>query len=357
MRIAVITNDGPQGGGAGHVAEIYTQTLIRDGHEVRTWGPSELFTVLSRMSAIRRLFFHLRDLGAHSATVSQIVAWQPDVLLTHNLTGCGFATSKHIHRHGIRWVHLLHDVQLIEPSGQIIKGESFSVLHWLWRSIWSALRHVVMGEPDEVISPTKWLLEFHRSFGWFRGKKTMIIPNPIQIHQTVVELPRDPKELIFVGRVDWDKGIDLLIEAWPRVRDSVSRLVVIGDGAWLSRIRGIKDPKIEVCGRLSSDEVGLRLQHAGILVVPSRVQENQPTVILEGLAAGCWIIATNVGGVKETLDGEGEVVEANSVDALVASMKRALGSDMHSTNSAHVLATHDPDVCVAALIGVLKSNL
>ena len=357
MRIAVITNDGPQGGGAGRIASMYSDALIRHGHEVRTWGPNETFHQLAKMSSLGRLFFHLGDLRAHQDVVSQILEWHPNALLTHNLTGCGFATPKLIRRRGIRWVHMLHDVQLFEPSGQIIEGESMPLFHWLWRKKWSMLRRIAMGEPNEVVSPTKWLLEAHHAFGWFRKTQTVVIPNPIEQKKNINEINRDAKQIIFVGRVDWDKGIDLLIEAWLKVRDTASRLVIVGDGAWLSRIRALKDSKIEVCGRQTSAEVARHLSASGILVVPSRVHENQPTVILEGLAAGCRIIATNVGGVKETLDGEGDVVEPNSVSALVTSINEALDDKSSQTNAVRVLAAHDPDLCVSALTGALRSNL
>ena len=336
---------------------MYSDALIRHGHEVRTWGPNETFHQLAKMSSLGRLFFHIKDLRADQDVVSQILEWHPDALLTHNLTGCGFATPKSIRRRGIRWVHMLHDVQLFEPSGQIIEGESMSLLRWVWRMKWSMLRRIAMGEPNEVVSPTKWLLEAHRVFGWFRKTQTVVIPNPMEQKKGVSEINRDARQIIFVGRVDWDKGIDLLIEAWSKVRDSASRLIIVGDGAWLSRIRAMKDSKIEVRGRQTSAEVARHLSASGILVVPSRVHENQPTVILEGLVAGCWVVAADVGGVKETLDGEGDVVEPNSVDALITSINEALDDESSPTEAERVLAAHDPEACVAALIGALRSNL
>ncbi|MBP9863826.1 glycosyltransferase family 4 protein [Patescibacteria group bacterium] len=356
MRIAVITNDGERGGGAGRIAALYTDALKRLGHEVRVWGPRDTFFQLSTMSGWKRLLFHLADLRANPDLVSQIRAWNPDALITHNLTGCGFGTPSRVQRMGVRWVHFLHDVQLFEPSGQMIAGESCPTWRWLWRMLWSRFRRCVLGEPDTVISPTQWLLDAHRRFGWFMRTPAVVIPNPIYLQTCTEEAVRDLKQIVFVGRIDWDKGIDVLIEAWARVRDRVSRLVLIGDGAWVGRIRAMKDSNIELCGVQPSDEVMRRLSGSGILVVPSRVHENQPTVILEGLVAGCKVIATDVGGVKETLSGAGEIVQPNSVDALVRAIETCVSTESSSAVPS-IVAAHDPERCVSALIGALKSNL
>jgi glycosyltransferase involved in cell wall biosynthesis len=67
--------------------------------------------------------------------------------------------------------------------------------------------------------------------------------------------------------------------------------------------------------------------------VPSRVQENQPTVILEALAAGSRVIASNVGGVGETLGQAGWLIPPGSPDALVSGVRSALASQEDKARS------------------------
>ena len=137
MRIAVLTNAYPPraSGGAGRIAFLYNELLRSHDHEIRVWGPREEFYGLAKMSPVLRLLFHVRDLGADQKTAQEIEAWKPDVLLTHNLTGCGFGTPSLIASKQIRWVHVLHDVQLIEPSGQIVFGESLAPIRSVFLSI------------------------------------------------------------------------------------------------------------------------------------------------------------------------------------------------------------------------------
>lgn len=365
MRIAVLTNAYPPRaqGGAGKIAENYTEALQRLGHDIRVWGPRSEFYELRKHSFLSRLFFHFTDLSAGSSsveTIQNIVDWKPDILLTHNLTGCGFGTPKAVQASGIRWVHVLHDVQLFEPSGQMMVGESFPWLRHVWRKCCSVLRRVSLGKPDAVVSPTRWLLDLHRSFGFFAVARSEIISNPIRLASIQETIARDQCQVIFVGRMDWDKGVDLLVDAWKSMRSQGSKLVLIGAGDLLDDIRFRKDATIDIRGQQSSEEVARALRASGVVVVPSRVLENQSTVILEALAAGCRVVATGVGGNRETLGDGGWIVSPGSVDALVQGMVSALNATEDSKRDATrkaILAIHDPDAAALALTGLFKSIL
>ena len=62
------------------------------------------------------------------------------------------------------------------------------------------------------------------------------------------------------------------------------------------------------------------MSHASIVVVPSRVCENQSTTILEALTLGARVVATSVGGNAETLRGAGILVMDGSVSDLHTAM-------------------------------------
>lgn len=357
MRIAILSNAPLNAlGGAGQIAGAYAELLRTRGHEIKTWGPSSAFNDLGAMDALTRLWFHLNDLRPQDDVAREIRSWAPDVLLTHNLTGCGFGTPKAV---GARWVHVLHDVQLIEPSGQIIEGESFRSVRNMWRSLWSALRHSAMQEPGAVASPTQWLLDLHKKYGWFKTCTAEVIPNPIMggSSSALGGSPADAGRVIYVGRLDPDKGIDLLMEAWKKISDPSVHLTVVGEGSWRE---WPSDPAIDVRGPLPNADVRKLFAESAVAVMPSRVWENQPTVILEALAAGCAVVATDVGGVRETLGDAGWIVRPNSADALAAGIKAALNTPLSATRESarrEILSRHDPEAVVGRLEGILKSNL
>lgn len=362
MRIAVLTNVIPSAtvlGGAGRIAFVYNELLTKRGHEVRVFGPGPMFEGLDRVGPFTRLIFHLQDLAASEEKAQEIVDWKPDVLLTHNLTGCGFKTPRIVKEGGIRWVHLLHDVQLIEPSGQIRYRESLGLLHRPWRWLWSGLRHTAMGEPNAVISPTRWLLDFHARYGWFKEIPKKVIPNPpsLRISPPPSTEKGGGRGVVYVGRVDADKGILALLDAWKRLDAPASRLVVIGEGKLLETLKSQKMNGVEFRGPRSSDDVRRAMEESAVVVVPSLIMENQPTVILEALAAGCRVVASDVGGVKETLGDAGWIVEPGNVEKLAESISSALDPSAMKRDTTEILKRHDPEVCVQRAEDVLKSNL
>ncbi len=363
MRLAVLTNDYPPNprGGGGIIAEQYVRSLQSRGHEVRVWKCSDV----QRRSILARLVVHLRDLFANSKLVREILEIKPDLLLTHNLTGCGFGTPKAIQRTGIPWVHMLHDVQLVDPSGQIVQGESHETLRRLWRFFWSRLRRIAFGKPTAFFSPTKWLLDFHRKYGFFLDGKAAVIPNLLPTvgrasGEGGTSPPLHRTNLLYVGRLSKDKGVDLLIAAWKGLGKDRPILHIVGVGELEKDIESISDSLLVKHWHLSHDEVLSLMRKCGTVIVPSRVWENQPTVILEALSQGCRVIASDVGGIPETLGNAGLLFPAGDISALQELLKRTIGSERSAEEievAHNLIARHRADEAADVLEAFLRSNL
>ena len=112
-----------------------------------------------------------------------------------------------------------------------------------------------------------------------------------------------------VGRLSHEKGMDVLIEAFALVKAQLpqAELLLVGDGAERPRLegmvveRGLTD-SVRFLG--IRDDVPSLMTSFDIFVLPSR-SEGLPLAILEAMAAGLPIVATNVGGVSEAVqDGK-----------------------------------------------------
>lgn len=357
MKIGVLTNDYPPSskGGAGVIAERYARALQQRQHDVRIFFYPPTFL---RQSVVTRLLAHLRDLCARKEIVREILAWKPDVLLTHNLTGCGMATPRAIQRHGIRWAHMLHDVQLIDLSGRFVFGESFRSLRSVWRKMWASLRRNAFGSPDTICSPTQWLLRVHERYGFFRTSQKQVIPNPIdEIKTTFLSWDERPRSILYVGRTDPDKGIDVLLQAWQMMNEPRPHLDIIGDGVRFVDRDQYQHSSLAFHGRLSAERVAEFMGRSRVVVIPSLVAENQPTVALEALAEGCSVVGSDVGGMKETLEDAGWIVPPNNAELLQQTLLLALDTPPSHERIYRVLEAHRPDVVVDALEAALKSNL
>ena len=294
------------------------------------------------------MLFHLRDLTWVHPAADEIVAWQPDVLITHNLTGVGFRTPSGIqcaffaktHQH-LRWVHVLHDVQLFHPLGLLSDESSITFLQRLVTGV----RRVVFKKPDAVVSPTKWLLEAHTRRGWFKAAEQRVIPNPAPPCEADLSGGcHDPLRVLFMGRVTPDRPI-----AW--------RIIGAQSDA-LSKAERVPGSTLTVQPESSSDVVLQAMREADMLLVPSQIEENQPTVILEAFASGLPVIGQAKGGIPETIGEAGLIVQESTCFAWLKALHE-LTSLPRSTWSARATAAwqrHVPERVGEELLNVVKSN-
>lgn len=354
MRVAVLTNAYPpkQTGGVARIAFLQVEMLRAMGHEARVWCP---VVPWFSHAAITRLFHHWIDLKEHEAIKSTILEWKPDVLLTHNLTGCGFATPKCIQQTGVQWIHILHDVQLFEPSGQVV---NVSKITW-WQKCWGRARIQALGSPNMVISPTQWLLDQHTRRGFFLHTATapVVLPNPapsILLFARIRE--RSPFKVLFVGALTKAKGSEFLIKLGQTL--SSFQFTIIGSGP---EEKAMKEalPHATFLGQRNSDQIIEHMKEMDVLLVPSTIEENQPTVILEAAAVGLPVIASNKGGIVETLAGAGKSLPLN-VDEWKKEIEH-LAQDHHyytpAVQKMTELATrHDPEKYAQRFVSLVKSN-
>ena len=149
------------------------------------------------------------------------------------------------------------------------------------------------------------------------------------IEKSTLGVPEDAPVVLWVGRLDPVKGLDVLIRAFER-GDGAGRahLVLVGDGP----IREALTTRIEKTSRRnqihmlgSRDDVPRLLRAADVFVFPSRT-EGLPNALLEAMAAGCPIVTTDVPGCRDLIDHDasGLVVPYGDTEALAEAMTRLL---------------------------------
>lgn len=133
------------------------------------------------------------------------------------------------------------------------------------------------------------------------------------------EPPSRSTEVLFVGRLAPGKGIETLLTAWTMLPPSPSwatpRLSVVGDGPSADALRNGAPGNVRFHGWLTRDEVTTRLLGARALVFPSEWYEPFGMVLIEAMAAGLPIVATNVSAAAD-ISGSPLVVPARRADLL-----------------------------------------
>lgn len=302
----------------GHSCFIIT-TKPRDkteiNHEPKTYYLNSEYYNLGRKSFLYRFVWQIGNIFnfAKGKKLKKILQLEkPDLIISNNLMGIGLKTFKIIKRLNIKHTHVLHDIQLIHPSGLMIFGKE-KIINTLQAKIYQNISRKFSGSPEKVVSPSNWLLQEHIKKGFFKNSKKIIQANP-QPFGEKKEINRDTKKeklnFLFIGQLEEHKGIIFLIEAFKKIKNDQINLRIIGNGKLKEKIKLISknDNRIKILGSKNKKEVAEELIRADCLIVPSLCYENSPTVIYEAKNFNLPIIASNLGGIPELIKEKNETL-------------------------------------------------
>jgi glycosyltransferase involved in cell wall biosynthesis len=162
-----------------------------------------------------------------------------------------------------------------------------------------------------------------------------MIPNGVDFERfrPATVPPRAPFHFLFVGRLNAQKNVGLLLEALARLAiatDAPFRASIVGDGPLRAELRtratalGL-DGRVEWIEWLARERMPALYQSAHCIVNPSHY-EGMPNVVLEAMACGVPPIVSDVPGNRDVVEDAltGRVVAHDDLDALVAAMAAAL---------------------------------
>ncbi|HWD24332.1 MAG TPA: glycosyltransferase family 4 protein [Acidimicrobiales bacterium] len=130
--------------------------------------------------------------------------------------------------------------------------------------------------------------------------------------------------VLFVGRHEPRKGLVVLLEAFVAIAGDVE-LQIVGDGPETERLqRRYEDPRIVWLGSVGDDEKHRRLASADVFVAPSLGGESFGVVLLEAMAAGTAVIASDLPGYREAGQGVVTYTPPNDPTALRAGIETLL---------------------------------
>lgn len=168
-------------------------------------------------------------------------------------------------------------------------------------------------------------------------QRVTVIPNGIDRNELEGDshpaaVRRYPLELLYVGRLAPEKGVNVLLTSLDGLRGIEGRLRIVGDGPLMSSLlqqsRCVSsDLSIEFIGNVSRAALGEFYRSSDLVVIPS-LTEAQGLVALEAAACGVPVIASRVGGLQETVeDGlTGILVGAGSALAVRHAIQELAGS-------------------------------
>lgn len=227
--------------------------------------------------------------------------------------------------------------QLAALAGQVAKVIPADTLHRLWKRVPGSVRALSRSGPAPQSTSTDVETRQHAVRSAFKRLDVRMAPSRFLADLaeqnglgTVEHLPHgvDPTTppggeragLVFIGSLAPHKGPDVVHRAWQAAGEPAP-LRIFGppvDAAYAATLPHH--------GPLPPDQVQPTLRRARALVVGSVWPENAPLIVLEARAAGCPIVAPDIGGLPELIEigRDGLLYPPGDVDALARAIKQVL---------------------------------
>lgn len=187
------------------------------------------------------------------------------------------------------------------------------------------LKHAIVNRVTSV-AISRYVASFFKT-------RSILIPNPYdaQVFQTRLSQPERKRQLVFVGRLVAEKGLDTLLQSVRRLAERGLRpqLSIVGSGPEQARWQDLTkelglEAQVEFRGSKRGAEVSALLNEHQVLVVPSRYDEPFGVVALEGIACGCAVIASSGGGLPEAIGPCGITFPNGDINTLADALEQLL---------------------------------
>jgi glycosyltransferase involved in cell wall biosynthesis len=340
LRVGLFTNNYlPMLGGVARAVETVRTALVTLGHQPfvvapRMPGAAGSTPGVLRVPAVPAPTYpdFALPLPATSAVVRRIEALDLDVLHAHHPFLLGVTARRLARRLGRPLVftyHTLYDkyAHYVPLPRPLVARQAVA---------WSI---AFANSADLVIAPSAGLASRLRSQGVRRP--VVVLPTGVdldsfrpgdqQAARRALTLPPAGPLCLYLGRIDREKNLEFLLDAFARVAAErpAARLVLVGRGTREARLRrhaervGLGD-RVHFAGGVAPDVAPLYYQAADVFLFASTT-ETQGLAVLEAMAAGRPVVAVRASGVEETVvDGVTGLLVPEDLDVFAAAVLQVL---------------------------------
>jgi len=287
-------------------------------------------------------------------------------------------------KHNIPMVWTLHDFKLICPNTHLLshgnicescKGRKFyyctlkkcknksyaasavATVEAIVHCFLKVTKHI-----DAFISPSEFLKRKFIEFG-FGAERFYQINNFLADDSRPSSHPMDDGYALYFGQIEPWKGLRTLMRAWSDIQNI--ELYLAGDGSIRNELE--KDAvglNVKFLGYLQKEALFKVLSRAGVIIMPSECYENYPYSVMESMAFGKPVIASNIGGLPELVvdnetgflfDHGDSIVLKQKIDLLINDSKKRQTLGMKAMERAGQLFS--PDLHYTKLMNVYENVL
>ena len=262
--------------------------------------PALLFLYITPYFLLRALLFML----IHGQKV--------DVIHVHglNMAFIGVLLARLFGKRVIMQTHALYNLQPGSLFGRVARWTLRRMDRVLTLSTPSKVELVALGIPAAIVGDYRYWIDL-QSFSErdkLKSKEKLSWPTTFTV--------------LFVGRLIDIKGAQIvceLAERFPQLR-----FVIVGDGPDKPRVEeaAARLPNLHHVGLVKNTDLPVYYQAADLTIVPSQYPEGFGRVISESLACGTPVIASNIGGIPDAMDGTVGILSGLDVSCFAGALSR-----------------------------------
>jgi glycosyltransferase involved in cell wall biosynthesis len=342
MRVLLVHNFYQIPGGEDAIVREELSLLQQNGIEARLFSVSNM-DISGPFGSLRTALSVVYSPAGRRAMAKELVRFAPDVVHIHNffpllspsiLDACRSA--------GVPCVLTLHNFRILCPTAFFHSDEKLRRRSLHGSTWWTVPRKAYRNSAAGTLALAA-MIEFHKRAGTWKRKVDRFIALTEYARQTFIAggLPADrivvkpncvapPARFssarrcgaLFVGRLDEQKGVRTLLEAWKNLD---CPLTIIGDGPLSESVQAVASDRIVWLGRQPWEVVQREMQSAQFLVLPSRGLEMFPVTVVEAFSCQLPVICSDLPSLAELIEPgvTGLDFPAGDATALAACVRRA----------------------------------
>jgi len=330
-QVTVITTQGPS---IRKIEDFINPNVI----ELNPWNIEKLYNIAlnEKVPSSKKILWHLFDIwnfNSYNLIKKILEKRKPDIVHINGIKGFSSSLFSAVKKLKIPLVYTIHDFELISKwTGHFRSGKIISRYNFL-DNLYINMMKRASSRIDAVISPSKFLLDYHVKLGYFSKTRKYVVPNGIKL-RTQIGKQNFSSEFLYLGQIIETKGSQIAIQAFKKIKNANCRLHIVGNGKYFPKVKELakSDSRIILHGFVGDGEkLDSIINRCSYFIFPSLWYENYPYALIEILNRGLPIIASDIGGIPEIIknDYNGILFEPGDYDSLANNMENLISNSIN----------------------------